>query len=221
MAQQADEALSAARQQAQAAIRSLRERCPRLSDDAIDVILRDSRSHYAWTDRPVEEALLREIYDIAAQGPTSMNSCPARFVFVRSEAAKAKLEPALKPPNVPKMRGAPVTVIIAHDVDFWQQLPKLFPHEDRRHLFDGKPEHCEKTAFRNGTLQGAWFMIAARAVGLDTGAMSGFSNEAVDKAFFAGTNWRSNFLCNLGYADESALFQKLPRFKFDEACQFL
>ena len=151
----------------------------------------------------------------------TMNSCPARFVLVRSEAARAKLEPALKPPNVPKMRGAPVTVIIAHDVDFWQQLPKLFPHEDRRHLFDDKPEHCEKTAFRNGTLQGAWFMIAARAVGLDTGAMSGFSNEAVNKAFFAGTNWCSNFLCNLGYTDESALFQKLPGFKFGEACQFL
>ncbi len=221
MAQPADKALQAARLEAQASVRALRELTARLDDDAIDLILRNARSHYAWSDRPVEESLLREVYDIACQGPTSMNSCPARFVFVRSEAAKAKLEPALKPPNVPKMRGAPITVIIAHDVDFWQQLPKLFPHEDRRHLFEGKPEYCETTAFRNGTLQGAWFMIAARALGLDTGAMSGFSNELVDEAFFAGTRWRSNFLCNLGYADENALFHKLPRFTFDEACQFI
>ena len=112
-----------------------------------------------------------------------------------------------------------MTVIIAHNVDFWTELPKLFPHEDRRAVFQGKPEHCEKTALRNGALQGAWFMMAARAVGLDVGAMCGFSNDIVDEEFFYGTSLRSNFLCNLGYADEGALFQKLPRFSFEEACR--
>ena len=140
---------------------------------------------------------------------------------MKTDAAKAKLLKALKPANVAKMQAAPVTVIIAHDLDFWQSLPKLFPHEDRRHLFEGKTAYCADTAYRNATLQGAYFMIAARALGLDVGAMSGFSNDIVDEEFFAGTTLRSNFLCNLGYADESALFQKLPRFDFDEVCHFL
>ena len=118
------------------------------------------------------------------------------------------------------MRRAPGTAIIAHDLEFWRYLPFLFPHEDRRPYFEGKPEHSETTAFRNGTLQGAYFMIAARALGLDVGAMSGFSNAVVDEEFFAGTTLRSNFLCNLGYADEAALFQKLPRFPFEQACNY-
>ena len=143
------------------------------------MLLREARSHYAWSDRPVSEALLHEIYDIAKMGATSMNSCPMRVFFVRSPEAREQLLAALKPTNVSKMVGAPVTAIIAHDVEFWRELPKLFPHEDRRHLFEGKPEYCAETAFRNATLQGAYLMIAARAVGLDVGAMSGFSNEAV------------------------------------------
>jgi 3-hydroxypropanoate dehydrogenase len=126
----------------------------------------------------------------------------------------------LKAKNIDKMMEAPVTAIIAHDLDFWKELPFLFPHEDRRPHFEGKAEHAEVTAFRNGTLQGAYFMIAARALGLDVGAMSGFSNEIVDQEFFAETPLKSNFLCNLGYADESALFQKLPRFPFDKVCSF-
>lgn len=212
--------LESLRVQAQATVRNLRERKPRLDDDSIDLILRDARSHYAWSDRPVPREMLETLYEIMASGPTSMNTCPARIVFVTTDEGKARLAKSLKPKNVAKMQSAPVTAIIAHDLDFWTHLPFLFPHEDRRPMFEGKPAHIEATAFRNGTLQGAYFMIAARALGLDVGAMSGFSNEIVDAEFFAGTPLKSNFLVNLGYADESALFQKLPRFAFDDVCSF-
>ncbi len=213
--------LKALRESAQQSHRDLRGRIDRLSDDAIDLILRDARSHYAWTDKPVPKGLLEEIYEITINGATSMNTLPARFVFVTSEAGKERLSKALKPANVAKMMGAPVTAIIAHDLEFWKELPFTFPHEDRRHLFEGKDQFIADTAFRNGTLQGAYFMIAARALGLDVGAMSGFSNADVDAEFFAGTTLKSNFLCNLGYADETALFQKLPRFPFEKACSYV
>jgi 3-hydroxypropanoate dehydrogenase len=206
---------------AQESVRSLRERKPRLDDESIDVILRDARSHYAWQDKPVAESVLRELYDIVANGATSMNCCPSRFFFVTTDEAKDKLALALKDKNIDKMKSAPVSVIIAYDLDFWKELPFLFPHEDRRPLFEGKADYCERTAFLNGTLQGAYLMIAARALGLDVGPMSGFSNQIVDETFFKGTTLRSNFLCNIGYADESALFQKLPRFDFDKVCTFL
>lgn len=215
-----DQATDAIRAEAQQAIRDLRQRKPRLDDDSIAVILSGARSHYAWTDRPVANDMLKKLYEITALGATSMNCCPARFIFVTSAAGKQRLSKSLKDKNIEKMMSAPVTAIIAHDLDFWTELPYLFPHEDRRPFFEGKPEHCESTAFRNATLQGAYFMIAARALGLDVGAMSGFSNAAVDEEFFAGTTLRSNFLCNLGYADETALFQKLPRFEFDKVCSF-
>ena len=208
------------RARAQRAVRDLRGRMPRLDDDSIDLILRDARSHYAWTDRPVSRDILETLYHITAAGPTSMNTCPARFVFVTTDEGKERLAKALKEKNIDKMKTAPVTAILAHDLEFWTHLPFLFPHEDRRPHFQGKPAHIEATAFRNGTLQGAYFMIAARALGLDVGAMSGFSNEIVDREFFDGTSLRSNFLINLGYADESALFQKLPRFSFDDVCSF-
>jgi 3-hydroxypropanoate dehydrogenase len=213
--------LDVLRAKAQEDHRALRGRIDRLSGDAIDLILRDARSHYAWTDKPIPDGLLEEIYDITINGATSMNTLPARFVFVKTPEGKERLAKSLKPQNVGKMMGAPVTAIIAHDMDFWHELPFLFPHEDRRHLFDGNPAYCEDTAYRNGTLQGAYFMIAARAVGLDVGAMSGFSNKIVDEEFFAGTSLKSNFLCNIGYADETALFQKLPRFAFDQICTFV
>jgi len=212
--------LDAARAKAQEDHRGLRGRIAQLSEDSIDLILRDARSHYAWTDRPVSDEMLHAIYEITINGPTSMNTLPARFVFVKTPEGKAKLAKSLKPANVAKMQNAPVTAIIAYDTDFWTHLPFLFPHEDRRHLFEGKPEYCETTAFRNATLQGAYLMIAARALGLDVGAMSGFSNAVVDEEFFAGTTLKSNFLCNIGYADETALFQKLPRFAFDQVCSF-
>jgi 3-hydroxypropanoate dehydrogenase len=212
--------LEEVRSKAQENHRNLHARIDRLSDDAIDLILREARSHYAWTDKAISDDLLHELYDITINGATSMNTLPARFVFVKTPEGKARLAKSLKPQNVAKMMGAPVTAIIAHDMDFWHELPFLFPHEDRRHLFDGNPEYCADTAYRNGTLQGAYFMVAARALGLDVGAMSGFSNAIVDEEFFAGTPLKSNFLCNIGYADETALFQKLPRFPFDKVCSF-
>jgi len=221
MAALTGEALERARAEAQAQYRELRARKPKLDDDSIDVIISGARSHYAWKSDPVPEETLRQLYDITAAGATSMNTCPARYVFVTSQEGKDRLAKSLKEANVAKMATAPVTAIIAYDLDFWRELPYLFPHEDRRHFFEGKDAYIEDTAFRNSTLQGAYFMIAARALGLDVGAMSGFSNQVVDEEFFSDRNWKSNFLCNLGYADETALFQKLPRFSFDDVCSFL
>ncbi len=214
------EDLEKLRAQAQADYRELREKKPRLDEASIDVILRTARSHYAWLDKPIPDGVLESLYEITAAGATSMNTCPARFIFVESEEGKNRLAKSLKDANIHKMMGAPVTAIIAYDLDFWEHLPTLFPHEDRRAFFKGKDEYIESTAFRNSSLQGAYFMIAARALGLDVGAMSGFSNAVVDEEFFSGTNMKSNFLCNIGYADESALFQKLPRFAFEDVCTY-
>ena len=209
------------REKAQTAVRDLRARIERLDDASIDLILRDARSHYAWTDRPVADEMLRTLFEITIAGPTSMNTCPARFVFVRTPEAKGRLAKALKAKNVEKMRDAPVTAIIAWDPLYWQKLDFLFPHDDRKPMFAGNAEYADVTAFRNSTLQGAYFMIAARAMGLDVGAMSGFSNAVVDEEFFSENGWRSNFVCNIGYADETALFQKLPRFAFEDVCEML
>lgn len=205
---------------AQQQARELRARISRLDDASIDLILRQARSHHTWTDQPVSDADIKALYEIVKMGATSMNGCPGRFVFVRTAEGKERLARAVKPTNLAKMIGAPVCTIVAYDPEFWRALPKLFPHEDRRPHFAGKPEYAEETAFRNSTLQGAYLMIAARAMGFDVGAMSGFDNQIVDQEFFAGSTWRSNFLCNIGYADESGLFQRLPRFKFDDVCTF-
>ncbi|MDI6029525.1 malonic semialdehyde reductase [Corticibacterium sp. UT-5YL-CI-8] len=209
---------SNSRLDAQAAVRALRQRKSSLTDDEVDLILSVARSHYAWQQREVPLEMLLKIYDIAKWGPTSMNSSPARFVFVASQPAKQRLAKALKHKNIDKMMAAPVTAIVAYDLDFWRHLPKLFPHEDRRSHFEGQSDYIQETAFRNSTLQGAYFMIATRSLGLDVGPMSGFSNEIVDAEFFRDTSIKSNFLCNLGYGDEQALFQRLPRFAFDEVC---
>lgn len=216
-----DAKLAQMRADAQEAVRSLRSRIDTLDQNALDLILTDARSHYAWTDKPVSDEMLRTLFEITIAGPTSMNTCPARFIFINSEEGKDRLEKAIKPANIPKMRGAPVTAIIAWDPEYWQRLDFLFPHDDRKPLFANNPAYAEDTAYRNSTLQGGYFMIAARAMGLDVGAMSGFSNEIVDQEFFSENGWRSNFLCNIGYADESALFQKLPRFAFDDVCEIM
>lgn len=205
---------------AQNDVLALREQVSQLDEAGIDLIMTRARSHYAWKDVPVTDAQIERMYDIVKMGSTSMNGNPARFIFVRSEAGKEKLAKSLKPANVPKVMGAPLTVIIAYDLDFWKKLHELFPHDDRRHLYDGKPEYTLDTAYRNSTLQGGYLMIAARAIGLDVGAMSGFSNEIVDEEFFAGTTLRSNFLLNVGVADVEALFQRLPRLAFDDACSY-
>lgn len=189
-----------------------------LDATALDQLFRSARSHNAWQDRPVPDTKLQELYDLLKFGPTSANSSPARFVFIRTAEGKAKLKAALSEGNIAKTMTAPVTVIVAHDTRFYDELPKLFPHADARSWFTSSPALAEETAFRNGTLQGAYLMLAARAIGLDVGAMSGFDKAKVDEAFFAGTSVKSNFLCNLGHGDASGVFGKLPRLPFDEAC---
>ena len=193
-----------------------------LDDAALDLILRKARTQNGWLDRPVTDDQLRMIYDLMRVGPTSANSCPARIVFLRTPAAKARLLPALSPGNVDKTKTAPVTAIIGYDTRFFELLPKLFPHRpEMKDNFTGNPRHAETTAFRNGTLQGAYFMIAARAVGLDVGGMSGFDNAKVDAEFFPDGRIKSNFLCNVGHGDAAKVLPKLPRLDFDEACTVL
>jgi len=190
-----------------------------INDEALDTIFRNARSQNKWFDKPVSPAMLMAVYDLMRFGPTSANCSPARFVFAVSKAAKEKLAAHCSPGNAPKVLAAPATVIIGYDLDFAERLPKLFPHnQDAKNWFkDLALEHA--TAFRNGTLQGAYFIIAARALGLDCGPMSGFNAEAVDKAFFAGTRIKSNFICSVGHGDPSGVFARSPRLSFDEACR--
>jgi 3-hydroxypropanoate dehydrogenase len=192
-----------------------------LDDRGLDIIFREAHTHSAWLDKPVSEALLHQIYDLMKWAPTSANSSPARIVFVRSAAAKQRLLPAMSPGNVDKTRTAPVTAIIAHDTEFYEMLPKLFPQADARSWFAGNQPLIDTTAFRNGTLQGAYLILAARALGLDAGPMSGFDNAKVDKEFFPGGKVKSNFLVNLGYGDHAKMFPRNPRLPFAEAAQIL
>jgi len=181
----------------------------------------DARTHNQWKPEPVSDETLRELYDLLKMGPTSANTSPARFVFLRTAEAKERLKPALSAGNLDKTMAAPVTVIVAYDPQFFEQLPKLFPHADARAWFAGNDALATETAFRNATLQGAYLIMAARAVGLDTGAMSGFDKAKVDEAFFASSGWKSNFLVNLGHGDATGLFPRSPRLAFDEACILL
>ncbi|MFZ2302736.1 MAG: malonic semialdehyde reductase [Gallionella sp.] len=192
-----------------------------LDDRSLDILFREAHTHSNWLDKPVSDALLRQIYDLMKWAPTSANCCPARFVFVRSAEAKQRLLPLMAPGNVEKTRTAPVTVIVAYDMEFYEKLPKLYPPADARSWFVGNQPLIDTTAFRNGSLQGAYLLIAARSLGLDAGPMSGFDNEKVDKEFFAGTKIKSNFVINLGYGDSSKLFPRSPRLPFDEAAQIL
>jgi len=191
----------------------------RPDDATVRQLFLDARSHNRWLDTPIDDTLLRELYRLTALAPTSANSQPMRIVFVKSQEAKERLRPALAPGNVEKTMTAPVTAIVAHDLEFYEKLPKLFPHADARSWFVGNQAMIDTTAFRNSSIQGGYFVVAARALGLDVGAMSGFDNAKLDKAFFAGTSIKSNFLVNLGHGDASKLFDRSPRLSFDEACR--
>jgi 3-hydroxypropanoate dehydrogenase len=207
-----------------------------LSEQGLDLLFRNARTHNGWQNKPVGEEVLRQLYDVLKWGPTSANSCPARFLFLRSEGAKARLKPCLAPGNVDKTMAAPVTVIVAYDLKFYQKLPRLFPHNPgMSKLFADNPQLVEATAKRNSSLQGAYMIMAARALGLDCGPMSGFDNARLDEEFFgAGKECegceqeffpegqlKSNFLCNLGYGDPAQLHPRSPRLEFDEACKLL
>ncbi len=192
-----------------------------LDDAALDILFRTARTRRAFADTPVSDAEIEKLYELVKLGPTSANCTPGRFVFVRTPEGKEKLRPALSAGNVDKTMAAPVTVIVAQDPQFYQYLPKLYPQADAKGWFSGNPDLAEETAFRNSTLQGAYLMLAARALGLDCGAMSGFDKSKVDRAFFSGNGWKANFLINLGYPKaEVADGPRLPKLSFDEAVQF-
>jgi len=188
-------------------------------DKVLDQIFREARTHSAWQPRPVSPATLERLYDLCKMGPTSANSSPARLVFVTSPAAKARLRPCLAPGNVDKTMAAPVTVIVGFDTEFYERLPVLFPHADARSWFVGKPTLIHDTAFRNSSLQGAYLIVAARALGLDCGPMSGFDAAKVEAEFFPDGKVKANFLINLGYGDPKALYPRNPRLSFAEACR--
>ncbi len=195
-----------------------------LNDQAFDTIFRTARSHNGWQNRPVTDAQIRAVYDLMKWGPTSANCSPARIVFLRTPAAKERLVPALSASNVDKVRTAPVVAIIAHDLRFYDLIPKLFPHNPgARDWFAGEDNKAvaETTAFRNAVLQGAYLMIAARALGLDCGPMSGIDTAKIDAEFFAGTNIRTNFITGIGYGDPAKIFKRSPRLSFEEACTLL
>lgn len=206
-----------------------------LEDGALNQILREARTYNAWLDKPVSDETLGELYNLMKWGPTSANSTPARFVLLRTEAAKERLRPALAPGNVEKTMSAPVTVIVAYDLRFYDKLPRLAPQNPAfRGLFANNPELAEATAKRNGTLQGGYLILAARALGLDCGPMSGFDNAKVDEEFFGAGSTdqgmseeyvpgtiKSNFLCNIGYGDPSSVFPRAPRLDFSEVCRVL
>ena len=193
-----------------------------VNDAGLDIIFRTARSYNGWQDKPVSPALLQAVYELMIYGPTSANCEPARIVFVTSPEAKERLKKHLLPTNVDKVLGAPATAILGYDLKFYEEIPRLFPHNPgAREWFSGDEKLAETTAFRNGTLQGAYLIIAARALGLDCGPMSGFDNAGIDQEFFAGTTIKSNFICALGHGDPGSIFDRSPRLPFEDACQVL
>ena len=207
---------------AQESFRRLKEEVSRADPATLRLILTEARTQNIWQERDVSNDTLEEIYQIMKMGPTSANCCPARIVFLKSQPGKERLRAALKPNNIDKTMSAPVTAIIAYDTAFWKHAETMFPQNPGAQLtFKDNPTGSGIAAFRNGSLQGAYFLIAARAVGLDCGPMSGFDNALVDDEFFPDSTLKSNFLCNLGYGDASKTFKRLPRFDFDEVCEIL
>ena len=214
-----DELVAAAHRAAE----EVKSRIQVIDDDSLDLLFREARSHNGWQDRSVSDDQLRQIFDLMKMGPTSSNCCPARIRFLRSEAEKERLEPAIVPSNKEKTNTAPIVAIIGYDLAYWIHFERMFPQLPlpvrKRH--EENAAFAEETAFRNGSLQGAYFIIAARAIGLDCGAISGFDNAMVDELFFGGTRIKSNFICNIGYADISKMYRKFDRFDFDEVCEVL
>ncbi|MDH3948140.1 MAG: malonic semialdehyde reductase [Gammaproteobacteria bacterium] len=192
-----------------------------LNDQSLDTLFRQARSHNAWQGKLVSDDLLKQLYDLMKMGPTSANACPGRFVFIKSAEAKDKLKACLDEGNVDKSMTAPVVAIIGMDLEFYEQLPKLFPHTDARVWFVGKAGKIQETAFRNSSLQGAYLMLAARSLGLDCGPMSGFDNVKLDAAFFPDGKVKSNFICAIGYGDETGLYPRGPRLDFNEAAEIV
>ncbi len=190
-----------------------------IPDSSLDQIFREARTYSAWKNEPISTEQLKQIYELTKMGPTSANGCPARFVFITTPEAKARLMPCMAKGNVDKTQAAPVTVIVAHDMEFYEKFPELWPHSDMKSLFAGKPEAIDDYVRRNGSLQGAYFILAARAMGLDCGPMSGFDAKKIDAEFFPDGKWKSNFLINLGHGDASKLHPRGPRMAFDEACR--
>ncbi|WP_251359190.1 malonic semialdehyde reductase [Kangiella sp. TOML190] len=188
-----------------------------ISAAALDTLFNDARTYNAWSDKTISDEILHQLHDLVKMGPTSANCCPMRVVFVKSDEAKQKLKPCLMEGNVEKTMTAPVCAIIGMDMEFYEKLPQLFPHTDAKSWFVGNNSFIESTAFRNSSLQGGYFIMAARALGLDCGPMSGFSPKKINETFFAGSKIKANFLCNIGYGTEKDLFPRSPRLSFDEA----
>ena len=191
----------------------------KLDDAALDVLFRSAHSHSYWRDQPVSDAQLQQIYELMKFGPTTANSCPARLVFVKSTAAKARLKPCLSEGNVRKSMEAPVVAIIGMDLEFYEKLPVLFPHTDARSWYAGMPEKIQANAFRCSSLQGAYFMLAARGLGLDCGPMGGFDAKKIDETFFPDGKVKVNFICAVGYGDHAKLHARNPRLSFEEVCR--
>jgi 3-hydroxypropanoate dehydrogenase len=206
---------------AQQDIVAMRARLSHLDDTELDLLFREARSHNGWSNKPVGDELLRRLHELVIMGPTSANCSPQRIVFLRSDAAKQRLVPTLSKGNLDKVLTAPVVAILAYDTHFYDRLDYLFPHVNAKPWFTSSEKLALETAFRNATLQGAYFIIAARALGLDAGPMSGFENPKVDAEFFANSTVKSNFICSLGYGDETKVRKHLPRFKFEDVCQIL
>lgn len=192
-----------------------------LPDDCLDVLFRQARSHNGWQDRPVSDEQIGQLYDLLKMGPTAANTCPARFVFIKSEQAKQKFKACLDEGNVKKSMSAPVVVVIGMDMEFYEKLDKLFPHTDAKSWYVGKADKIKETAFRNSSLQGAYLILAARSLGLDCGPMSGFDKDKLDATFFPDGRVKSNFICAIGYGEISRLYPRGPRLAFDEACEIV
>ena len=192
-----------------------------INDRAMDILFRDARTYNGWLDKDVSDVTLKALHDLVKYGPTSANCCPMRVKFLKSDEAKQRLKPHLMEGNVDKTMDAPVVAILANDLEFYEKLPKLFPHTDAKSWFVGNDDLIKATAMRNGTLQGGYFILAARGLGLDCGPMSGFDTDAVKSEFFPDDNFEVNFLCSLGHGDESTIFERSPRYEFDEVCEIL